>query len=82
MVAKRPKSANQLRLFAKAVERKSVQTYMAKADEYDIENRFFAEKILEHPEKVTMPFYLTWATLVIERLNAGKTAKRGDGWTA
>lgn len=65
------KTANQLRLFAKAKERKAVESYMARAEEYDVMNRDYATRILaSHAQgKEIKPFYLLYAREVADRLN-------------
>ncbi len=69
-----PLTGRQMALFAKAAETKKATTYMARSDEYDVANLSLARKILERPEKVTMPFYLVWARLVVERLDPSHPA--------
>lgn len=71
MPGKPPKTANQLRLFAKAKERKAVAAYMAPASQYDEMNKDYARRILaSHAAgKDVKPFYLAYARNVAERLN-------------
>lgn len=67
MKGRPPPSANQQRLFAKAVERKAVKAYMLPADQYNAMNLEYARRILAQ-ESVKFPFYLKYARCVIERL--------------
>lgn len=71
-----PKTANQLRLFKKAEERKKIKAYMLPADQYNDMNLGYAQRILaKHAQGADLrPFWILYAREVMKRLRPNDTS--------
>lgn len=65
----------------RAVERKGIKTYFARAEKYDAMNLGYARDILNDPEQWG-PGFVAYAQCVVERLEKGRVNSGPSGWTA
>lgn len=63
----------------RAVERRAVKSYMARAVAYDEANLRLAREVLAGGREWE-PFYVVWAEAVVERLEGRRSG--GSGWIA